>query len=245
MGFFKKIKKIVKHPQRIIKSPIVLGAVLGAATGGLGAAIAGTSITAGTAIGTGAGSLSAVANKGNSRTTSTIQGSSLTIKSQVGKVNIPISTMSNNRAVNRLPITSKTTNSNTKTPQVNITLESVLTKMTQTIIDRAYFKSQHKCAEYVRVAVENGLGKPIQRTNSAKDYGSSLIKAGYTKLNHNMTVKIGDIVIFSGTLKNPHGHIQMYTKNGWISDYKQNSYYPNELYKKTIPSLYRLTIINK
>lgn len=240
MGFFKKVKKLVRHPKKIIKSPLVIGAALGAITGGLGALVATTPITHGIIMGAGAGTISAVANKGNSKTTSVIKGGALTINSRVGKIDVPVSTTKplNNKQTTQLTVKTNTEN---KTPVVTVTLENILTKITQTVINRAHNVSQHKCAEYVRIAIETGLGKTIQRTNSAKDYGESLIKAGYTKLPAKTIIKIGDVLIFPGGVKNPHGHIQIYTKNGWISDYKQKSYYPNALYKKSTPTLYRLT----
>ena len=246
MGFFKKVRKIIRHPKRIIKSPIVIGTLLGGATGGLGAVVASTSIMAGTAIGSGAGALSSVANKGNSRTTAVINGQKLTVKSQIGKANVPIATMTNTRPNQQLPIRQignrlvKPIQQPVKsTPQTNI--ETIIDKMAQTITNRATIKSQGRCGESVRIAIEAGLGKPIQRTNSAKDYGSSLMKVGYTKLPNNTPVKAGDIAIFPSIVGHPHGHIQMYTKNGWVSDYKQLSYYPNRRYMKATPALYRLS----
>ena len=42
---------------------------------------------------------------------------------------------------------------------------------------------------------------------------------------------------FQGAKKNhPHGHIQMYNGEKWISDFRQNNFWPGSDYKNAKPS---------
>jgi hypothetical protein len=85
------------------------------------------------------------------------------------------------------------------------------------------------CARSVRQAIESATGKSIQRVNSAKDYGPSLVKAGFKPVTG--APRPGDVAIYQAVPGHPHGHMQMYTKNGWVSDFKQRDQFPGSAYR--------------
>jgi hypothetical protein len=63
--------------------------------------------------------------------------------------------------------------------------------------------------------------------NAAADYGSYLTKAGFKTVSaSNYSRMIGDIVVFDRSDSHTFGHIEMYTDNGWISDFIQKTMYP-------------------
>lgn len=95
--------------------------------------------------------------------------------------------------------------------------------------------SHGKCAEYVRKAVEAG-GVRLQRHTSAKDYGGSLIAAGFVAQDVSI-LTAGDVVVIQPVTGHRHGHVAMYDGTRWISDFKQpNGFYPGESYRKSKPS---------
>ena len=91
-------------------------------------------------------------------------------------------------------------------------------------------KSLGKCALYVRKAIQKGKGLKVEPTGivSAKDYGSFLVKMGYRASKKDYSqANTGDISIFEGNKKHPHGHIQILGSDGkWRSDFKQNNFNP-------------------
>ncbi|WP_157314517.1 CHAP domain-containing protein [Chitinibacter sp. GC72] len=105
--------------------------------------------------------------------------------------------------------------------------------------DNAKAQSAGRCARYVREAIEAG-GLVLSRHNSAKDYGNSLKTAGFTSLPANSKPQdgfsAGDVAILQGFDGNPHGHIQIYDGQQWISDFKQRDFWPGSSYRKNKPS---------
>ena len=95
-----------------------------------------------------------------------------------------------------------------------------------------------KCAQFVRKAVEAG-GLTLERHISAKDYGSSFIKAGFQALASTPTVFTpGDVAIIQPIPGHPHGHICMFNGTMWKSDFKQpHGYYPGPTYRKLKPAV--------
>jgi hypothetical protein len=76
-----------------------------------------------------------------------------------------------------------------------------------------------RCAKFTREAIEDGLGAKITQTDSAKDYGKSLLTAGFRPVaEKNYEPKVGDVAIFGSVPKHSDGHMQMYTNKGWGSD---------------------------
>ncbi len=107
----------------------------------------------------------------------------------------------------------------------------------------AVAESTGACARFVRQAVAAG-GIALPRTaNSAKDFGPGLISSGFVEqsLKEGEDYKKGDIVVIQNTTGHPHGHIQIFDGKIWISDFRQNGFWPGPNYRKFTPSykLYR------
>lgn len=83
------------------------------------------------------------------------------------------------------------------------------------------------CARYVRKALQSA-GYEFTPNPSAYQYASrgTLAKAGFTKISNNVAPQVGDVVVYNRTSKHPHGHIQIFDGNGWVSDFRQNSISP-------------------
>ncbi|CAJ0801399.1 hypothetical protein LMG7141_03962 [Ralstonia condita] len=91
-----------------------------------------------------------------------------------------------------------------------------------------------RCAEYVRKAIEWG-GISLQRTRSAKDYGLSLLAAGFHEAIGS-PVK-GDVIVIQPAPGHPHGHMAIYDDSHWISDFKQlHGFYPGPAYRSAQPA---------
>jgi hypothetical protein len=66
-------------------------------------------------------------------------------------------------------------------------------------------------------------GHPV----SAGDYGPFLERLGAVVVpNENYVPQAGDIAVFARNAAHPHGHIQIYDGNQWISDFKQRNFNP-------------------
>jgi hypothetical protein len=104
------------------------------------------------------------------------------------------------------------------------------------------------CAQYVREALNTGGGLDIKPPPSsyAKDFGSSLEASGFEEkinvpqgqsgLPEGYKPLIGDVAVIQGTTKNPYGHMQMYDGSQWVSDFRQNGYWPGPQYRIQKPS---------
>jgi RHS repeat-associated protein len=132
---------------------------------------------------------------------------------------------------------SKSKNESTKkesTPNFNID------KAVSTLNKNALSCSAGKCAKYVRWALESGGVDTSGHPLSAKDYDDFLKKKGFFEIpTKNYTPKMGDVVVmeaFKGARKNhPHGHVQMFNGNKWVSDFKQNGFWPGSDYRGSKP----------
>lgn len=109
------------------------------------------------------------------------------------------------------------------------------------LVKKASPKPLSQCARYVRLSLKK-YGIDIDPTKYAKDYAAKLIKAGFKEIDPTGGYLVGDIVIFPSNAKHPSGHMQMYTKNGWYSDFKQIDIYPGPHYRsiKSPYKVYRL-----
>lgn len=91
-----------------------------------------------------------------------------------------------------------------------------------------------RCAEFVRKAIAAG-GIQLTRHNDAKDYGNSLVAAGFTALGES-TAQAGDVAVIQPIPGHPHGHMAMYNGAMWVSDFKQlHGYYPGPGYRSIRP----------
>ena len=83
------------------------------------------------------------------------------------------------------------------------------------------------CARYVRKALQSA-GYEFTPNPSAYQYASrgTLAQAGFAKISNNMPPQVGDVVVYDRSSKHPHGHIQIFDGNDWISDFRQKSISP-------------------
>lgn len=97
--------------------------------------------------------------------------------------------------------------------------------------------STGKCATYVRRAIEAGGNVHLQRTESAKNYGSVLEAAGFHALN-NVNPQAGDVAVMQSVPGHPDGHMAMFNGTIWVSDFKQlHGYYPGPEYRRLQPDV--------
>ena len=91
----------------------------------------------------------------------------------------------------------------------------------------ALSRSSGYCARYVRKALQSA-GYEFTPNPSAYQYASrgTLAQAGFTKISNDMPPQIGDVVVYDRTSRRPHGHIQIFDGNGWVSDFRQKSISP-------------------
>jgi RHS repeat-associated protein len=97
-----------------------------------------------------------------------------------------------------------------------------------------------QCAKYVRFGLEAGgvntNGHPI----AAKDYGPFLTSRGFATVSpKNYNPNNGDVVVmnaFQGAKKFfEYGHIEMYCRGHWISDFSQRGFWPGADYRNFTP----------
>ena len=83
----------------------------------------------------------------------------------------------------------------------------------------------------------------IARKADAKDNGSNLITVGFTEIGSNESLEYGDVRVIQSCEGHPHGHIQIWTDIGWVSDFKQTDMWPGPRYREHKPSYitYRYT----
>lgn len=95
-------------------------------------------------------------------------------------------------------------------------------------------ESTKNCARYVREAIEHG-GIALERTRSARDYGASLIDAGFHEISTALPQR-GDVVVIQAIDGHPDGHMAMYDGHIWISDFRQyHGFYPGPAYREAKP----------
>jgi hypothetical protein len=97
--------------------------------------------------------------------------------------------------------------------------------------------SIHKCATYVRRAIEAGGG--VLPTNLshryAKEYGPVLSAVGFRKVSvDDYFPQKGDIAVFQAPSGKDEGHVQMYNGEMWVSDFFQrgSDIYPGKKYRE-------------
>ena len=91
----------------------------------------------------------------------------------------------------------------------------------------ALSRSSGYCARYVRKALQSA-GYEFTPNPSAYQYASrgTLASAGFTKISNGTQPQVGDVVVYNRTSSRPHGHIQIFDGNDWVSDFRQNSISP-------------------
>jgi hypothetical protein len=121
----------------------------------------------------------------------------------------------------------------------------------------AWPNSTGMCAQYVREAIEAG-GVTLVRRVSAKDYGTSLVEAGFVSVHLSLALtspifldfslssdspfKSGDVAVFAGADGIPggeNGHMQMFDGTNWISDFVQSHFSPGPAFNGVKVKIYR------
>lgn len=91
---------------------------------------------------------------------------------------------------------------------------------------KAGTKSQKKCAEFVNNAIVYGGKYKGYGRGHGFQVASSLAGIGWTQIPFNSSYKpkIGDVISFnrSSETNATYGHAQIFTREGWVSDFKQN-----------------------
>lgn len=100
-----------------------------------------------------------------------------------------------------------------------------INKMTSFLKGITRQTSTQKCARSVRLALQAAGAKFQSHPVAAADWGSTLTKIGYRKINLSFDQpQKGDIYIIDRTAKNRYGHIAAYSGSAWVSDFKQRSH---------------------
>ncbi len=113
----------------------------------------------------------------------------------------------------------------------------------KTLDTNAKSASVHRCARFVRLAINAGGIKTPNNPVSAKDYKGYLNELGFKEVNQeDYKPQKGDIVVFQPAKGgSKHGHIQMYNGKQWVSDFRQNGFWPGSRYRNSKPqyTIYR------
>ena len=99
-------------------------------------------------------------------------------------------------------------------------------------------QSRSMCAWYVTKGMWRG-GCPIGLV-PAYAYEKTLPKMGFEEISTKEYKPMkGDISVLPQNKKSSFGHIAIYDGNNWVSDFKQNNFYPNTTYKKNGYKIFR------
>lgn len=82
-------------------------------------------------------------------------------------------------------------------------------------------KSQKDCALRVADGLE-GAGYKFHRSH-AWTYKDKMAGMGFTQIDKMSPPQEGDVMVFDKNSKAPYGHIQIYSRGGWYSDYDQQT----------------------
>jgi hypothetical protein len=105
--------------------------------------------------------------------------------------------------------------------------------------------SSQRCAMYCRLGMEaaefNTQDRP--RSGDAGDYGPFLLRHGAKVVAKDSYIpQVGGTAVFDKTVQHPYGHIEMYDRKRWVSDFMQRSFSPYRDAASTPPfTIYRLT----
>ena len=98
-------------------------------------------------------------------------------------------------------------------------------KFTNKLVSMSRGTSAHRCAKYVRIALESAGARFSDHPIAASDWGYSLTKIGYKQIQPAFeNPQEGDIYIINRTNRHRYGHIAGFTGSQWVSDFRQRSY---------------------
>lgn len=98
-------------------------------------------------------------------------------------------------------------------------------KFTQKLVSMSRSTTAHRCARYVRIALESAGARFSDHPVAASDWGNTLTEIGYKQIQPDFNnPKEGDIYIINSTNRHRYGHIAGFTGSQWVSDFRQRSY---------------------
>lgn len=98
-------------------------------------------------------------------------------------------------------------------------------KFTQKLVSMSRSTTAHRCARYVRIALQSAGARFSDHPVAASDWGSTLTEIGYKKIRPDFdNPQEGDIYIINRTSRHRYGHIAGFTGSQWVSDFRQRSY---------------------
>ncbi len=140
---------------------------------------------------------------------------------------------------------------------MHIAQQSLEDRLAADIQAHAGSKSQNKCAKFVRQSIERVIGSfpyissfryclqisfiyktidvKLKKKDYARMYGPSLEEAGFAMIPNETPLRPGDVRIIQPIDGRSAGHMQMYTHNGWMSDFRQRDEWPGPAYRKNQP----------
>lgn len=99
--------------------------------------------------------------------------------------------------------------------------------------NKAKPKSTGYAAKHIYAALIHA-GYKFDQPSRASDFAVSVLpEIGFSRLTKGERPKAGDITVFTGTMEDKNGHVQIYDGVDWISDYVQPTWSP---YTQSIPS---------
>lgn len=135
----------------------------------------------------------------------------------------PSSLISNSNQTEQYAIDSNDNQDNVLAARYGGNNNSMAAKAARIAASRAGARSQHRCARYVREALEAAGFKVKRGIGSAYMYAEGeLERLGFTPLDPNTPPIPGDIMTIGRSQRHVHGHICIFDGNHWYSDFKQN-----------------------
>ncbi len=110
------------------------------------------------------------------------------------------------------------------------------------LINTGFAKAQDNAedshARAIRLSLKAGGLDTKGYPSHSKDYGPFLIKLGFSLISPtNYIPRRGDIRVFQPYPGgDPVGHIDVYEGNQWVSDFKEDNFWPSAKYKKYHPA---------
>lgn len=100
-----------------------------------------------------------------------------------------------------------------------------ISKFTEKLVSMSRSTTSHRCAKFVRIALQTAGARFIDHPIAASDWGGTLAEIGYRQINPEFeNPKVGDIYIINRTSRHRYGHIAGFTGSQWVSDYRQRSH---------------------
>ncbi len=100
-----------------------------------------------------------------------------------------------------------------------------ISKFAEKLVSMSRSTTAHRCAKYVRIALESAGARFSDHPIAASDWGATLTEIGYKQIRPEFdNPQEGDIYIINRTSRHRYGHIAGFTGSQWVSDYRQRSH---------------------